>query len=216
MPEMTGKEIKARLDKMVEGKTTIEAFESISKSSQSFKDFLEDLKEHIDHYAGDLAKSLEKVAATDPEKTGVQLLTELSVSADADKALRRLLLQYTKGEAKKFIRARPLLGGLEVWREMSRKYDAMTASRAMADSAKLTNPPIARDWAELSRLLTSYQEETMKFEARTGKEEHLPDRFKRQAVWSMVPEKEKEMLQHVKESAPELPSIDPEARDPDD
>ena len=47
----------------------------------------------------------------------------------------------------------------------------------------------------------------MNFEARTDKGEHLPDRFKKQAVWQMVPEREKEMLMQVKENAADYQSL---------
>ena len=62
----TAKEMRMRLDKMVEAKTTIEPYESISKSGQYFKDFLEDLKEHVDHYDSSLANALDKVVSSNP------------------------------------------------------------------------------------------------------------------------------------------------------
>ena len=196
----TAKERRSRLDKMSEAKSNITPFESMSKSSQSFKELLEDLREHIENYDSQLATAVHKLASISEGVKGEQLEGELGITVGAGQALRRLLLQYTIGEAKMYIRARPDMRGLDLWRSLSGKYDAMTTKRAMADCGRLTRTTAAKDWAELSKMITAYSEEVMLFEARMPIEEHLPDRFKRQAVWDMVPEKEQDLHQHIKEN----------------
>ena len=62
--DQRGRELRARLDKMVEAKTNIQPYASISSSAQSCKEFLEDLRDHIGHYDGQLASALGKVMQT--------------------------------------------------------------------------------------------------------------------------------------------------------
>ena len=117
----SAKEIRARLDKMVEVKTHIVQYDSITKSAQPFKDFLEDVREHIEHFDPFLGEAVNKVVAVEDNVVEDALEKHLRVQPIANRALRRLLLQYTTGEAKKFIRARKGVNGLDLWRAMAKK-----------------------------------------------------------------------------------------------
>ena len=100
------KEVRARLDKMVEARTHITPYESVTKSPQAFKDFLEDVRDHIEHFDSELGEATTRVIGAKEDMVGDALANHLKVAPASNKALRRLLLQYTAGEAKKFIRAR--------------------------------------------------------------------------------------------------------------
>ena len=73
-------------------------------------------------------------------------------------------------------------------------------SRALADCGRLQRTPVAKDWNEMARLLTSYEDEMTKFESRTPKTEHLAEGFKREAIWHMVPDREKDLHRAIKEN----------------
>ena len=46
---------------MVDAKTSIKPYTSILSSGQQCKDFMEDLRDHIDHYDPDMAGGLKRI-----------------------------------------------------------------------------------------------------------------------------------------------------------
>eukprot|EP00974_Lingulodinium_polyedra_P079892 7737003-Lingulodinium_polyedra.AAC.1 len=57
----------------------------------------------------------------------------------------------------------------------------------MADGGRFQRAPVAKDWAEMGRLLAQYEDELNRFESRVDPSMHLHECFKRGAIWNMVP-----------------------------
>ena len=184
-----GVEKRKRLDRMVEIRGNISTYDGKTMGA-GMREWADDMRDHVSGYDPKLGAAM---AAVDNKSEAIDSLgiADYGVADDVDNALRRLVVAHTSGDAKKFHRTRPDAGGLELWRQMTSHFDPMTEMRAMADCGRLMRTPVAKDWQQLARLLAWYDDELMKFESRTRAENHLHDAFKKEAVWHMVPEREK-------------------------
>ena len=185
-----------RLDRLAEGKETGTKYDGQAKG-QGFREWAFDLKDTFEQYDSRLSLAMDEVES-DQTPVDVHRLNRLSVGSEEDKTMRRVIAKHTNGLAKTFVRTRADLGGLELWRQLAQYFDPMTDARAMADGGQLTQPAVAKDWETLGRQICAWEAQCRQYEARTDPSQHLPEAFKMQAVWHMVPEKEKGLLYSVR------------------
>ena len=181
-----------RLDRLSEGKESISRYDGQSKG-QGFREWAFDVRDLLEQYDSRLSTAMDQVESS-ITPIGDHDLANMNVHEVEDKAMRRVLARYCGGLAKTFVRSRAEVGGLELWRQMSQYFDPMTDARAMADGGLLTQPPVAKDWEALGRQITAWEAQCRQYESRTDRSQHLPETFKMQAIWTMVPEKDKNLL----------------------
>ena len=194
----TGEAARRRLDRMTEGRDVIQCYSGMSRGGD-FRNWAFDVRDVLEQYEPRLAQAFDHVEGSS-QPVGDPELHQMGVDVVEDRAIRRVLAKYTTGIAKTFVRSRAELGGLELWRQMAQYFDPMTDARAMADGGSLTQPPVAKDWEALGRQICAWEGQCSLYEGRTDKANHLPETFKVQAVWSMVPDKDKPLYHSLRRS----------------